>query len=199
MRVYSYIVNKDGGFAPNPFHGFCTLACCKPKIRASARAGDLIVGMTARAERVTYAMKVSVAMTFSQYWDSPRYQVKRPRHTSPTKVQRMGDNIYSPDDEGGYRQLPSVHSNEDGTEHAGKKQHDLNGYKVLIGDRFAYFGVEAPKLPGELAFLRVGRGHRCRFTNEQVALVNDWFDELPQGVYGRPRIWSSADDSWIQR
>ena len=29
-KLYSYIVATDSGFSPNPFHGFCTLACCKP-------------------------------------------------------------------------------------------------------------------------------------------------------------------------
>lgn len=31
--VYEYVMTSDSGFAPNPFHGTCTLACCKPKIR----------------------------------------------------------------------------------------------------------------------------------------------------------------------
>lgn len=31
--VYEYVMTSDSGFAPNPFHGACTLACCKPKIR----------------------------------------------------------------------------------------------------------------------------------------------------------------------
>ena len=26
MRVFSYVVVSDSGFAPNPFHGTCTLA-----------------------------------------------------------------------------------------------------------------------------------------------------------------------------
>ena len=33
MIVYEYVMTSDSGFAPNPFHGACTLACCKPKIR----------------------------------------------------------------------------------------------------------------------------------------------------------------------
>jgi hypothetical protein len=33
--VYEYVMTSDSGFAPNPFHGTCTLACCKPKIRKS--------------------------------------------------------------------------------------------------------------------------------------------------------------------
>lgn len=196
MRVYSYIVDKDGGFAPNPFHGFCTLACCKPKIRATAQLGDLVIGMTSRSERVTYAMKVSKVLSFADYWRGDRYELKRPIFKSPTKLRRMGDNIYEPDDKGGFRQLPSVHSRPDGAEHPGKKEHDLDGFNVLVADRFAYFGVEAPELPGSLAFLRVGRGHRCRFTDSEVAEVSSWFEELPQGVHGRPHLWSASDESW---
>jgi hypothetical protein len=32
-RLFSYVVVADSGFAPNPFFGLCTLACCKPRIR----------------------------------------------------------------------------------------------------------------------------------------------------------------------
>lgn len=31
--VFSYVVVADTGFAPNPFFGLCTLACCKPQLR----------------------------------------------------------------------------------------------------------------------------------------------------------------------
>nr|WP_300146847.1 hypothetical protein [Propionicimonas sp.] len=31
--LFSYIVQTDSGFAPNPFFGLCTLACCKPALR----------------------------------------------------------------------------------------------------------------------------------------------------------------------
>ncbi|WP_225761747.1 hypothetical protein [Acinetobacter sp. Marseille-P8610] len=33
MKIFSYVVSRDFGFAPNPFFNFCTLATCKPKIR----------------------------------------------------------------------------------------------------------------------------------------------------------------------
>ncbi len=36
--LYSYVVATDSGFAPNPFFGVCTLACCKPAIRKSVGA-----------------------------------------------------------------------------------------------------------------------------------------------------------------
>jgi len=31
--LFSYVVVADTGFAPNPFFGLCTLACCKPRLR----------------------------------------------------------------------------------------------------------------------------------------------------------------------
>ena len=34
-------------FAPNPFHGVCTLACCKPRVRKKAKVGDYVLGMGA--------------------------------------------------------------------------------------------------------------------------------------------------------
>ena len=37
MTLFSYVIEHDLGFAPNPFHGVCTLACCKPQIRKIAK------------------------------------------------------------------------------------------------------------------------------------------------------------------
>ena len=45
MKLYSYILTHDTGFSPNPFFGYCTLACCKPDIRRVAKVGDWIVGL----------------------------------------------------------------------------------------------------------------------------------------------------------
>jgi len=36
-RIYLCTLKHDSGFVPNPFHGYCTLACCKPQIRRKAR------------------------------------------------------------------------------------------------------------------------------------------------------------------
>jgi hypothetical protein len=68
MRLFSYVVARDYGFAPNPFFGFCTLATCKPKIRAAAALGDWIVGTGSCAYglegRLVYAMRVTEVLTF---------------------------------------------------------------------------------------------------------------------------------------
>jgi len=78
MKLYSYIVARDFGFAPNPFYGCCTLATCKPRIRKSASIGDWVVGTGAKtkynlAEHIIYAMKVDEVMDFDSYWKDPRF------------------------------------------------------------------------------------------------------------------------------
>ena len=46
IRLFSYKLTNDGGFAPNPFWGALTLATCKPQIRLSKRIGDWIAGFS---------------------------------------------------------------------------------------------------------------------------------------------------------
>ncbi len=29
MKIFSYVVDHDNGFSPNPYYGVCTLAHCK--------------------------------------------------------------------------------------------------------------------------------------------------------------------------
>lgn len=196
-RVFSYVVVHDTGFSPNPFHGLLTLACCKPQIRKTAKVGDIIVGLSRRSEHVVYATQVAEVTSFDEYWTDPRYHARRPVMTSPQVVYRAGDNIYEPV-AGGYRQLPSFHSNADGSEDAGLKQRDLSANRVLIGDRFTYWGRSGPTLPERLSFLSVGRGHRCNFTHDQVDAAARWFADLPGGVLGAPAQWKPGDESWRQ-
>ena len=81
-KLYSYVVARDYGFAPNPFYGTCTLATCKPEIRKHATVGDWIIG-TSSSQRnkdgyLVYVMLVSEALTFNKYWESARFRQKRP-------------------------------------------------------------------------------------------------------------------------
>ena len=61
-KLYSYVLREDTGFAPNPYHGFCTLACCKGPIRMRAEVGDWIIGTGSdargkwRGNYISYAM-----------------------------------------------------------------------------------------------------------------------------------------------
>jgi len=96
-KLYSYVVARDFGFAPNPFFNFCTLATCKPEIRRRAQVNDWVVGTGSKArkrgDRLVFAMRVSEAMTFNQYWADARFKSKRPYLLGSKKV-AFGDNIY---------------------------------------------------------------------------------------------------------
>ena len=97
MKLYSYKVATDCGFAPNPFYGFCTLATSKRRIRKTATVGDWVIGTGAKANQrdgyLVYAMRVAETMSFNEYWNDSRFLKKRPdMHSS--KMKAYGDNIY---------------------------------------------------------------------------------------------------------
>lgn len=78
INLFSYVLAADSGFAPTPFWGCCTLACCKPAIRRVGDVGDLIVGLTPKAKgnRVVYIMRVADKLTFAEYWDHPGFHAR---------------------------------------------------------------------------------------------------------------------------
>nr|VFJ59871.1 MAG: hypothetical protein BECKDK2373B_GA0170837_10879 [Candidatus Kentron sp. DK] len=118
MKLFSYIVAHDYGFAPNPFFGVCTLATCKPIIRRTATIGDWIIGTGSSKNRkqgsIVYVMRITEKMTFNEYWRDERFLRKRP-NLRGSKKQAFGDNIYFKDHSGHWQQLNSHHSNKDGT------------------------------------------------------------------------------------
>ena len=62
MIVYEYVMTSDSGFAPNPFHGACTLACCKPKIRKGV-ANEIFVKIMILSRLVdTFISRISLTM-----------------------------------------------------------------------------------------------------------------------------------------
>lgn len=205
MNLFSYVVMRDTGFAPNPFWGFCTCACCKPEIRRTARKGDLVVGLSPRAagNRIVYVMRVTEdSMTFEDYWNSPTFFAKKPVWTSDEPELRCGDNIYRPlkvDAVGvhDFEQLVSRHSNPDGTENLKKKEIDFGGRRVLASNDFVYYGSAAIELPRRFDSLIVGRGHK-RFPHtgqnqrEEVDMITEFdvfFLDLPRGIQGLPTDW----------
>jgi hypothetical protein len=196
MRLFSYVVAHDTGFAPNPFHGYCSLACCKPKIRSQARPGDLVVGLSRRCQRLVFVMRVAEDMSFAGYWDDPRFRAKRPVWRSPSVRSRCGDNCYEPNG-AGYTQIPSGHyDHENDREDLHNKQRDITVDRVLVGEDFVYFGADGPELPPYLSFMRVTRGHRSRFTPDQIETATRYFLGLPRGVQGPPSVGPSDARSW---
>jgi hypothetical protein len=149
-RVYIYVVARDFGFAPNPFHGVCTVATCKPRIRNAARVGDWVFGVGGTklkaVGRCVFAMKVTDAIGFDAYWSDPEYFDKRPVRNGSRKMM-LGDNIYHRAQDGTWRQADSHHSQSDGSADPHNIQRDTSADRVLISRHFYYFGGAAPTIP----------------------------------------------------
>ncbi len=197
-RLYTYVVALDFGFAPNPFYGICTLACCKPRIRSSAKVGDWIVGIASvgysRVKKLVYVMQVSQIITFDDYWNTPEFQRKKPVHAGIK--QRFGDNVYHQDN-GAWIQANCRHSNEDGTPNNFHINTDTGTTdNVLIGTNFIYWGSDGPRLPDKFLSLTElftnARNHRVTDDSYIIDDFIDWYNLFPQkGLLGEPYGWKS--------
>lgn len=181
--VFVYVVARDFGFAPNPFHGFCTLACCKPRIRSAAQIGDWVFGVAgaelAQPGHCIFGMRVSEALTFDEYWLDPRFEVKKPRRNG-SRVMMLGDNVYHRQGEPPeWVQEDSHHSRPDGTPDASNIATDTQTDRVLISRDFTYFGASAPSIPAQILIAMGysnGRNHR-RFDGPTAQPLLSWFQD----------------------
>ena len=141
-KAYSYVVKRDFGFAPNPFHGILTLATCKQRIRKVAQVGDFIIGVSPveYSSKLVYMAKVSQIVTFDEYWSLPEFACKKAIMNGSNKVM-FGDNIYHHLENGEWMQEDSHHTNVDGTINEHNLERDTQTTdKVLIAEEFFYFG-----------------------------------------------------------
>lgn len=196
MRIFSYIIMHDTGFAPNPFWNYCTLANCKPPIRRTANVGDWVVGINSKSKGnlLVYAMKIDEILSYSEYFTDSRFASKIPSYDLEI-VNKCGDNIYKPLPNGDYSQLCSMHScgkNENQT----NKVKDLNGRKILIAKRYYYFGSDAVNLPENLKELITGRGYKCRFSSQTIEHFISFIEGFSPGIHAKPSRWKDNDESW---
>lgn len=177
--AFLYVVARDFGFAPNPFHGVCTLATCKPTIRRIARLGDWVIGMGGLRLRATgrclFAMEVTAKMAFDEYWNEPRFALKRPLRNGSLKM-AVGDNIYHRGPDGDWIQADSHHSHPDGTPDQSNIEVDTNSDAVLLSSNFYYFGSAAPPIPAsilaDIGFTN-GRSHRKLALSAATPLLDE--------------------------
>jgi len=204
MNIYSYIISHDSGFAPNPFWGFLTLACCKPVIRRRAAVGDWVIGLTSKrlGNNIVFVMRISEKVLFAEYWIDKRFRSKRPNMKRDDHVYHYGDNIYKPISKTKYQQKFLRHSNNNGSENLRKKEHDLGGKYVLISNDFSYFGADPMKLPSQFKGLILMRGHK-RFEYDETTSKNEqgtlpklirFLESLPKGIHSSPLSWSIITD-----
>ena len=172
-KLFSYVVDHDYGFAPNPYHGYCTLAHCKfskngrrRNMVELAELGDWIVG-TGGADlskssghgTIVYAMQVDLKLSLRDYFTDARFTKKK----RSTKY-RYGDNL---------------------------KKHVSEPRFVLIAEHFYYFGSNAVAIPeqfknGVHLLEKRGRGFKSNFPQSFIRKFEKWIETLPCGVQGEP-------------
>lgn len=148
-RVWTYVITTDANGAPNYDPPAVTLTICKPKIRALAERGDMVIAFAggsvhekrAKADRrphsVVWAGVVDQVLPFEDYWAHPEFRVKR-----PTGRDHMTDNIYEPMPDGSFK----LHPNQAHDERSLKT--DTGGKNALVfHDRVWRFDYGAFELP----------------------------------------------------
>ena len=209
-RVYIYVVDRDFGFAPNPYHGYCTLATCKPIIRKTAKVEDWIIGMGGARLKATgrcvFAMRVSQVISFNEYWTNPDFQDKKPVRNGSKKMM-VGDNIYFRDpDSNIWSQADSHHSKSDGTINQINLKTDTGATEnVLISDEFFYFGTTAPIVPNDLLNslgYKNHRGHRVFAADaaaDLVAWLKNSFGKSVNIILGDPFDFNVSEKRYSGR
>ncbi len=197
MRIHTYVVQHDKGFAPNPFWGLCTLACCKPRIRKRVDEGDIIIGFGSASKevglggRMIYWMRVDKIISFDDYWQDPQYIAKRPVSGS-SLMAWYGDNIYHRTAESSeWQQAFSFHTDGDGLGRGNLERDTGTTDRVLISREYAYWGGSGPSFPAELGDLVPSfQAERCNYSEDQIAQVLEWIGTLPErGLRAEPADW----------
>jgi len=166
--LYSYIVDHDNGFAPNPADGLCTLAKCKygtnrANVVEMAREGDWIVGTggstglkrleSAGVGRLIYAMRVDRKVPLTEYC----------REYGSRRIDARLDEVVA------------------------------SGRFALISKHFFYFGrnainiSEVPTRHLDRPLEKKGQGYRSKFPQAFIEDLSAWLSAtFAVGVHGLP-------------
>ena len=194
MRLFSYCIPIDDGAAPNPYHGICTLAICKPVIRRVAQIGDWIVGVGSKnvqgvdySNKLVYAMKVTDKMNLAEYntFCEKFLPGKIANFKTSKFIDKIGDCIYYGSDMDNLQISLSVHN-------IANRSTDLGGVNTLLSDHFYYFGDKAIDIPEHLMHLvKQGQGHKSNANNHILESFIDWIDGIgiqPNSLLGDPQF-----------
>ena len=111
--------------------------------------GEWVVGVGSSADgirgRMVFAMRVEGAMTFDEYWEDERFQMKKPSFSGSLK-QAQGDNVYH-GRHGEWVPERSRHTHWDPEMTAKHTRRDTCRNRVLVSRHFVYYGAEAIELP----------------------------------------------------
>lgn len=202
QRLFTYKVAHDGGSAPNPFHGVCTLAICKPAIRRVAKPGDVVVGLGCGSEsaRVVYCMLVEGTIAWSAYIAAchgrgavaaPGVDAQSWKKKIPSGGQDPGDCIWT--EQAYYADARDSWSGHGGQDDFARDV--VDGKNVLFGTAFWYFGkgdANAVLLPDDLSAIIPGRGHRSNANEAFRPRFVDFFNsELVRRGIASPGRWGA--------
>ena len=196
-NIYVYKCVVDDGTAPCVDGSFLSMTVCKPKVRASAKVGDIVMAFGTNEQpapnRLVYAAKITEVITGGGYFDSPKYKKRK-------------DCIYQRTPQGTLKLLPTASAHNTGT-HAkdiGSPPHYPNAIALLSTD-FRYFGgagtdewkEHAPHLKKMIENL--GQGHRLNHTREVrddlLKLIERTWKKFPRKVNGKPRHATAESSS----
>jgi Nucleotide modification associated domain 2 len=123
-----------------------------------------------------FAMQVTAATNFDEYWTNPTYNEKKPVRNGSRKMM-VGDNIYHREASTlKWQQADSHHSHPDGSVNVYNLDRDTRVDRVLISGHFFYFGKAAPRVPQSILD-RIGyrnpRSYR-RFDHQTASPLLDW-------------------------
>lgn len=189
QRLYVYKLTSDDGGAPCIDGGdLLSLAICKPRIRTTARAGDLIFGFAAnsldRDNRLIYVAKVSEVLSDAEYYDGRSHR-------------RRSDCIYTRGSDGRFtiRRNARYHASGSQLTHDLGSPYEYKRASTLLSRDFRYFGssaaVDLNRYPAIREMLaRLGQGHRVdhsdRVTTELRSLSNCIWQTHSERVNGSP-------------
>lgn len=195
MKVHTYVIQHDKGFAPNPFWGVCTLACCKPQIREHAKKGDVIIGFGSKSRglenKAIYWMRVEEIILFDEYWEDSRFATKRSVRGG-SLMAWYGDNIYHRNkDTNEWIQEHSFHKDGEECGKGNLKRDVCRTEQVLIGRDYAYWGGSGPEVPRNLyGVVPLGRAWRCRYSDADRDKLLTWIGSFPdRGFLAEPADW----------
>ena len=200
MSYYSYKIEHDYGLAPNPFGGHCTLAVCRPTIRANKnlKIGDWIIGTGSvklnNLHHLIYIMQVEEKLTFNEYWKDKRFQYKKPQPNG-SLVQMYGDNFYHQDSKTDiWIQEDSAHSFPTGLPNPGHIKIDTEGKYVLISKTFYYLGDNSILIPEKFWDI-CSEGRNMKGPSIDVKNAEKFIkwviSKYEVGIYGDPINWKN--------
>lgn len=182
MKLISYVITHDYGFAPNPYFEYLTLATCKPKIRTFAKVGDVIIGSGSSkgigVNKIVFVGIISEIIKMNDYFIDKRFENKKPNNLSSETLR--GDNIYYKENDV-WKQLPQkFHDLND-------LAHDTSSENVLICDKYWFFGENAPLIPPHLmCIIKKGPAHKYTDNEFIVSGFMEWINHYPIGLLGKP-------------